>query len=305
MKPDIQYPYMPEGRHLKYVPADHQFMLEAKKAREECAGDPLFPVGIVLVKDGRLLVRAGNGFNQGPGQAHVCPRVVLECPSGTGYELCSLHDPPGHAEPSAIKVAQEQGIDVEGADAYMYGHWWACEPCWKALIEAGVRDLYVTDDAHERFSRDRVYAETLTPSVKSAYIAGAITNVPSEEFEGQKALYEAFGAVCDDLGISTVIPHRDNGENQKTVKDPEEVYAWSVAGARSNDVVIAEVSYPSLGTGGEIEVAREAGKPVVLLSKKGKSVSSYTKGNSAVVYHIEYEAKEDACGMLKNVLRQL
>lgn len=296
---------MPEDRYLKYVSADHEFMREAKKAREECAGDPLFPVGIVLVKNGEVIVRAGNGYNQGLGQVHVCPRVVLECPSGTGYDLCDLHGSPGHAEPSAVKVAKDQGLDIEGADAYMYGHWWACEPCWKTLIDAGIRDLYVTDDAHERFSRDNVYAETLSPSVKSAYIAGAITNVPTDEFEEQKALYEAFGDVCEELGIVSVIPHRDNGENQKTQKDPVEVYRWSIDGPRKNDVVIAEVSYPSLGTGGEIEVAREEGKSVILLSKKGKRVSSYTKGNPAVVYHIEYEERDAACRMLRNVLKQL
>ena len=43
----------------------------------------------------------------------------------------------------------------------MYGHWWACESCWNALIAGGVRDVYITDDAHERFSRENVYRETL------------------------------------------------------------------------------------------------------------------------------------------------
>ena len=32
------------------------------------------------------------------------------------------------------------------------------------MIDAGVRDVCVLDDAHERFSRDRVFAETLTGS---------------------------------------------------------------------------------------------------------------------------------------------
>lgn len=162
MKPDIKYPYMPADRHLKYVPAESKFMLTAKTARQERSGDSLFPVGIVLVKDGQVVAVAGNGFNRGAGTKHVCPRVVLDCPSGTGYELCHLHDPEGHAEPMVVAEAKRLGIDTAGADAYMYGHWWACEPCWNALIGAGIRDLYVTDDAHERFSRDRVYAETLS-----------------------------------------------------------------------------------------------------------------------------------------------
>ncbi len=43
MPPD--YPYMPNHRHLKYVPIDNPFMVEAAKAREECAGDPSYPLG--------------------------------------------------------------------------------------------------------------------------------------------------------------------------------------------------------------------------------------------------------------------
>lgn len=170
---DIQYPYMPPDRHLKYVPHDHAHMLPAMSARERQSGDPLYPVGIAIVRDGKVLVTAGNGFNRGSGVVHVCPRVVLECPSGTGYDLCTLHDAPGHAEQMAVKTAAEQGIDIVGADAYMYGHWWACEPCWNALIGAGIRDLYVADDADVRFHRDRVYAETLKPSVRTVRVEGA------------------------------------------------------------------------------------------------------------------------------------
>jgi len=169
---NIDYPYMPPDRHLKYVSSDHPFMLEAARARQECAGDPLYPVGIVLVKEGKVIARAGNGFNKGPGQVHVCPRIVLDVPSGTGYDLCTLHDSPGHAERMVLSEAQRLGVDPMGSDAYLYGHWWACEPCWTALLEAGVRDLYVTDDAHERFSRDRVYEKTLSPSIKTVSFEG-------------------------------------------------------------------------------------------------------------------------------------
>ncbi len=167
-----KYPYMPPDRFLKYVPVDHPFMLAAAQAREACAGDPLYPVGIVMVKDGQVVARAGNGFNRGPGKVHVCPRIVLDCPSGTGYELCDLHDAPGHSERMLLQAARDSGIDPAGSDVYMFGHWWACEPCWTALIEAGVRDLYVVDDAHERFSREKVYGETLTPSVRTVSLEG-------------------------------------------------------------------------------------------------------------------------------------
>lgn len=160
----IEYPYLPPNRGFTFVPLNDPFMQAAEVARRECAGDSLWPIGIVLVRDGEVLARAGNGFNRGSSAKHICPRVVLDCPSGTGYDLCSLHDSPGHAEPMLMQVAREQGIDPAGCDVYMYGHWWCCEPCWKVMIDAGVKEVYVLDDAHERFARDKVFAETLTGS---------------------------------------------------------------------------------------------------------------------------------------------
>ncbi|NQV88870.1 MAG: hypothetical protein HQ488_00915 [Parcubacteria group bacterium] len=303
MNPNIEYPYMPTGRHIKYVPHDHVFMQAAAQAREECAGDPSYPVGAVLVKDGEVVARAGNGFNRGK-QVHVCPRIVLECPTGTGYDLCDLHLSEGHSEPSLMKVALEEGIDPTGCDVYMYGHWWACEPCWQALIDSGVRDLYVTEDAHDRFSRDKVYSQTMSTSLKSAYIAGPITNV--ENFSEQAAFYVALGDTCEAMGITARIPHRDNSMNETlSGGDPSQVYAWATGECENNDVTVAEVSVPSLGTGGELVEAHHCGKPIILMSKKGSKVSRFVLGNPAVVYHFEYDSQEDACRKLKNVLKQL
>ncbi len=302
--PDIQYPYLPEGKTLKYAPADDQFMVEASKVRDTQAGDSLYPVGAVLVKEGRIIGRGGNGYNRGPGEAHICPRIVLDCKSGERYDLCTLHDSPGHSEVMAVQNALENGEDPSGADLYMHGHWWACEPCWTQFLEVGGRDIYVLDDAHEKFSKENVYEETMKVRLKSAYIAGPITNV--EDFATQARFYEAIGAVCEELGIASRIPHRDNALNEDREKgNSRGVYDWASNEAVVNDVIIAEVSEPSLGTGGEIVEAHKAGTPIVLYSKKGSKVSRYVLGNPSVVYHVEYEDLEDAKRQIRNVLRQL
>lgn len=296
---------MPEGRALKYVPVDDAFMQKAKQAQETYAGDPLFPVGLALVKNGEVIVQAGNGFNKGPNEVHICPRIVLECPSGTGYDLCTLHDAPGHAEQMAVKVAQEQGIDIVGADAYMYGHWWACEPCWTALIDAGIRDLYVTDDAHERFSRDAVFAQTLKPSVKSAYVSGALTNLASEIMDTHKAYYETIAATCEELGIQGYVPHLHSDPEKNMELPARDVFDLDSEELVKKDVTIADVTHPSLGTGSELMLAWMKQKPIVLLSKRGTKVSRFAKGNPAVVYHLEYDDYDGALRGLKNILRQL
>ncbi len=302
--PNCIYPYLPSNRSFRFVSDSDPFMQAAAIARRECSGDPLYPVGAVLVRDGNVLARAGNGFNRGSGGVHVCPRIVLDCPSGTGYDLCHLHDSPGHAEPMLMATAKEQGIDTIGADVYLYGHWWCCEPCWKSMIDGGVQDVYLLENADEVFSRDRVYGETLKSTVKSVYIAGPLTNLGGQ-LDDHKQFYESLGKVCESLGCRTCIPHRDNQENINPGKNHAEVFAWAVGCVKEADVTIAEVSIPSLGTGGELVVAAFEKKPIVLLSKKGTKVSRFVRGNPAVVYHIEYETVEEAGKMLENVLRQL
>lgn len=305
MKTAIEYPYLPEGKVIDYTTAEDPFMLEAKLARETLAGDSLFPVGIALVKDGKVLAKGGNGFSKGSSEVHVCPRVVLECPSGTGYELCTLHDAPGHAEVMAVASAKEQGIDLTGADAYMYGHWWACEPCWKVLIDAGVDRLFVLDDAHERFSRDAVFAETLKTDLSSAYISGALTGLPGHEVESFKVLYEELAGVCADLEIDAHVPHLHSDPDKHAHLPAKDVFELDMRLVGELDVLIAEVTHPSHGVGGELVQAFVSQKPIVLLSKKGTKISRFVTGNSAVVYHIEYESVDEAKKMLRNVLRQL
>src|SRR3989339_791539 len=268
-EPQIKYPYMPEGRALKYVPHDHPFMVEACKARDTLSGDPVFPIGAVLVKDGEILVRVGNGYNLGAHQIHICPRVVQECPSG------------------------------QGSDLYMYGHWWACEPCWNKLIKAGIRDVYVTDDAHERFSRDRVFAKTLQPSVKSAYISGALTNVVGQDGVDIKKHYEDLAISCEEVGCSAYVPPLKTDPIKNAELSAREVYDHDVKMLLENDVIVADVTYPSLGVGGELILAQQAGKPIVMLSRVGSHISRFAIGNPAVVYHAQYETSKQACKFLK------
>lgn len=301
---DVEYPYLPPNKTFKFVPADNPFMLEAKKAQETLAGDPSYPVGIVLVKDGQVIARAGNGYNQGR-QPHICPRIVLECPSGTGYDLCDLHLSPGHAEPMVVEQARQLGVDTVGADSYMYGHWWCCESCWDSLLGAGVRDVYLVDNAHELFHRDRVYAQTLQPSIKSVYIAGSMTNLTAEERQWQYRLYECLGVACHSISCDPYIPHIHTDPEMNPDAPASEVFRIGDERARQSDVTVAEVTHPSLGAGGEIVAAHQAGKKVILLSKKGTTVSRFVLGNPAVVYHVEYENQEEACRRLRNVLKQM
>ena len=73
-----------------------------------------------------------------------------------------------------------------------------------------------------------------------------------------------------------------------------EIYSRDIAWLREADVVIAEVTIPSLGVGCEVARAAGMGKPVVCLFRPeaGRRLSAMIRGNPAVRV-IEYGAADD------------
>ena len=124
----------------RYVSADDFFMMEAKKACQELSNDHSISTGSVVVKDGKVIGRAGNRAvltNSILIRWHKngwCVRRLLRIPSGQKYWLCpGCAKTKNHSEQLAIRSTVKNGFEVEGADLYLWGHRWCCEPCQKAI----------------------------------------------------------------------------------------------------------------------------------------------------------------------------
>jgi len=161
-KPSWTISYLPPGKQIFVVPVTDFFMVEAKRLRDTESTDLNHSTGAVVVKDGAIIGRAANkaGFkNPKLIELHRrgnCVRKWLKVASGTKYWLCpgcSTHK--DHAESGAVRNARERvGAEaLRGADVYLYGHYWCCKPCWDNMIKAGIRDVYVVDNAFELFGR--------------------------------------------------------------------------------------------------------------------------------------------------------
>lgn len=78
---------------------------------------------------------------------NLCETPQSVCPRGPGEDytkcrtVCNQHG--GHAEIAAIADAKAKGLDVLGATAVVRGHYWICEPCGRALREAGIKAVLV------------------------------------------------------------------------------------------------------------------------------------------------------------------
>lgn len=148
----IKYPYLPPGREIRYVVEDHPWMREAREYAREHSLDASVKTGAIVVKEGVVIGRGANGSTYH--QKHECERVKRGIPTGQGYELCEGCHPKNHAERQAIFTAMKDGYDAAGADLYLWGHWWACEPCWKAMIEAGIANVYLMKESETLFNKD-------------------------------------------------------------------------------------------------------------------------------------------------------
>ncbi len=155
-----RYPYLPEGRIIKYVPASDSFMKEAMYMRNTFSTDTNHPTGAVVVMEGKII---GKGANQSAlknkklielHRNGLCVRKFLKIKSGEKYWLC-----PGcasckhHAETRATIDAIKKNGSAKGADLYLYGHWWCCKPCWDSMINAEIRDVYLVDKADDLFKK--------------------------------------------------------------------------------------------------------------------------------------------------------
>ena len=151
-KKDIKYPYLPEGREIKYVSADNQFMKMARSFAQNHSLDKIMPNACVIVKDDVVLAIGANGsdFHEN----NECERIKQGIPTGQGYELCEGCHPKNHGEQSAINDAFSNGKNVQGADLYLWGHWWCCEPCWNAMNQAGIKDVYLLQGSEILFNKN-------------------------------------------------------------------------------------------------------------------------------------------------------
>ena len=146
------FPYLPEGREILFVPLENKWMKEAKAVTDKLSGCSWWPTGAVVVKHKKII---GAGANQGAWQP-LCPRVENNCPTGEGYHYCKdICQQEGHGEVSTINNVLKNNKDPQGADLYLYGHWWCCEPCWNYMIKHGIKNVYLLEDSHLIFTREK------------------------------------------------------------------------------------------------------------------------------------------------------
>ncbi|MCX5697080.1 MAG: cytidine/deoxycytidylate deaminase family protein [Candidatus Omnitrophica bacterium] len=107
-------------------------------------------VGAVLVKEKRILATGYNGPPSGITHCQVsgCLREKLKVPSGQRHELCRGL----HAEQNVLIQAALHGIGTKGSALYVTNQ--PCIICAKMLINAGIKEIVVSDGYPDKMAVD-------------------------------------------------------------------------------------------------------------------------------------------------------
>lgn len=150
--PDINYPYLPGGRTILYVPATHQCMVLARQIAQRQSLDKVMPTAALIIKNKVIIGSGVNGSNYH--RKHQCQRIILGCKTGQGYEFCEGCHPNNHSERRAIQDTRSRGHDTKGADLYLWGHWWCCQPCWEAITNTEITNVFLVNNSEVLFNKE-------------------------------------------------------------------------------------------------------------------------------------------------------
>jgi len=146
----------------------------------------------------------------------------------------------------------------------------------------------------------------MTTFVRTAYIAGALTNVPPELRELLQKFYVELGGVCREFGFFPYIPHIYADPKTAPHLTKTQVDRIDRLAVTLSYIVIAYIGVPSTGVGIEIECANHANKPVVVFYEKEKHearlISRLVRGNRAIWHEIAFKDFEDAKRKLRKFL---
>jgi deoxycytidylate deaminase len=146
----IKHPYKSKKIDINYY-NDEKYLTTAKHDWSD-ALERVHPTATVLVVNNKVIGKAGNGLTYHT--LKTCERKKLNMPTGQGYHMCNgNHLPENHSEPKAIRNAMQEGNSklLNGATAYLYGHWWSCKDCSDAMEKAGIKKLYLSREWTKEF----------------------------------------------------------------------------------------------------------------------------------------------------------
>jgi hypothetical protein len=138
---------------------------------------------------------------------------------------------------------------------------------------------------------------------KTAYVCGALTELPLDQQELVKAFYEAIGDLVGQLtGTRAFVPHEHFDPVKYASVLPVEVdRAEREQVCHKTSVLIVVALAPSWGGGIEVEMAYRSGVPIIILYPAEHRVSRLLRGNPGVEILLSYYSVEHALAEIRAI----
>lgn len=123
------------------------------------------------------------------------------------------------------------------------------------------------------------------------YMSGALTNLPPQEYKRiTTKIYDRVMKISQSMELNCYCPHRSPTTPSKGIVHSK-VWKTDYGRVVGAGAVVAYIGIPALGVGAEIEMARTANVPVVLLceTSRQEGLSRLILGNPSVVDIILFE----------------
>jgi hypothetical protein len=127
------------------------------------------------------------------------------------------------------------------------------------------------------------------------YVSGPLSNLSDIEKEYTTVIYDAIESACRTKGLTPYLPSKAPANPNKfqptnDLREHNRVYEIDRRRVITSSLTVAFVGMPSFGVGAEIEMARNADVPVVLLIEQGNKVSRLITGAPNIWSKVEFKS---------------
>lgn len=131
------------------------------------------------------------------------------------------------------------------------------------------------------------------------FVSCSLSHAPMEFVRDMLAFQGSLADICRTNSWSVDVTARP--ETNESADLASSIFAHDTAGVRRADAMVAEVSYPSTGSGVELGIAAERGIPILLLARAGSRVSPFVRGIPGAVYR-EYTDPNEPIDLVRTEL---
>ena len=130
------------------------------------------------------------------------------------------------------------------------------------------------------------------------YFAGSIRG-------GREIVYD-YNKIINYLDKNNIVLDKHIGDTNLSNKgeslDKEDIYNRDISWIKECDILIADVSIPSLGVGYEISYAEKLNKKIICIYEKDTNLSAMISGNNNLI-KIEYNNIDDLINKIDNIMQ--